>query len=95
VEPPGSSREECLAAGQVVSAGFAVAVDEGLIALQGLDASPGVLACHAWRDPAARLARARTRVPVLVEHAPAAEELDAFLAALGSGFLFCLDNLVG
>jgi hypothetical protein len=41
----------------VVGAGFAVPVDEGLIALQGLDPRPGILARHAWRESTARLAR--------------------------------------
>jgi hypothetical protein len=50
----------------VVGAGFAVAVDESLIALKGLDPRPGILACHARRKPTATLARARTRVPVLL-----------------------------
>jgi hypothetical protein len=37
MQPPGAGGEDCLAAGQVVSTGFAVAADEGLIALKGLD----------------------------------------------------------
>jgi hypothetical protein len=44
MQPPGAGGEEGLAAGQVVGAGFAVPVDEGLIALQGLDPRPGILA---------------------------------------------------
>ena len=76
----------------MVSAGFAVPVDERLIALQGLDPRPSILARHAWREPTARLSRARTRVPVLAEHAPATEELDALLAALDSGFLLGLGD---
>jgi hypothetical protein len=55
-----------LAASQVVGAGLAVAVDEGLIALQGLDPRPGILARHARRESTARLACARMRVPVLL-----------------------------
>jgi hypothetical protein len=94
MQPPGSGGEDSLAASQVVGAGFAVPVDEGLIALQGLDPRPGVLARHAGRQPTARLACARMRVPVLLQDAPAAEELDAFLAALGSGFLLSLTDLV-
>jgi hypothetical protein len=34
MQPPGAGGKDCLAASQVVGAGFAVAVDEGLIALQ-------------------------------------------------------------
>jgi hypothetical protein len=46
----------------VVRAGFAVPVDEGLIALQGLDPRPGILARHARREFAARLLCARMSV---------------------------------
>jgi hypothetical protein len=35
MQPPGPGREDGFATGQVVGAGFAVAIDEGLIALQG------------------------------------------------------------
>jgi hypothetical protein len=44
MQPPGAGGEEGLSAGQVVGAGFAVPVDEGLIALQGLDTRPRILA---------------------------------------------------
>jgi hypothetical protein len=44
MQPPGAGGEEGLAARQVVGAGFAVPVDEGLIALQGLDTRSGILA---------------------------------------------------
>ena len=35
MQPPGPGREDGFATGQVVGAGFAVAIDEGLIAMQG------------------------------------------------------------
>ena len=44
MQPPGASGKDGFAAGQVVGAGFAVPVDEGLIALQGLDTRSGILA---------------------------------------------------
>jgi hypothetical protein len=44
MQPPGASGKDSPAACQVVGAGFAVPADEGLIALQGLDTRPGILA---------------------------------------------------
>ena len=84
MQPPGPGRNDCLAASQGVGSRFAVPVDEGLIPLKGLDPRPGILARHARRKPTARLACTRMRVPMLPEHTPAAEDLDAFLPALGA-----------
>jgi hypothetical protein len=44
MQPPCAGKEDSLAARQVVGAGFAVPVDESLIALLGLDTRPGILA---------------------------------------------------
>ena len=65
-----------------------------LVALQGLDPRPGVLAGYTRRELPARLARPRMRVPALAQHTLATEKLDALLAALSGGFLFALGDFV-
>jgi hypothetical protein len=61
MQPPGTGGEDSLAASQVVGAGLAVPVDEGLIALQGLDPRPGTPARHAQTMLMLALRAARAR----------------------------------
>ena len=85
MQPPGAGWEDGLATGQIVRAGGTIPVDEGFVALQGLDPRRRVLACDARREPTAWLPCAWMRVPALAAHTSAAEKLDALLSTFSGG----------